>query len=200
MAQSFTKTAWIEDITAVSAAQLNRMEAGIYMASAPIVTVLPSTPVDGQECNLLADATAGIVWHLVYRSASGKWHYTGGLPMVSGTGRMSTASTGYTTLAGGARIVVPVAGNYRITGGCAPFINTTPQDAYFGYRTSLGDSQLIRAEPNANNQYAGGNLHGPPQATGQLAAAATIDAIFRTSAGTASYDDPWLAIEPITCG
>src|SRR4029077_6354783 len=47
----------------------------------PLVTSLPGSPVDGQECYYQADATAGIVWHLRYRAAATgpyKWEYLGG--------------------------------------------------------------------------------------------------------------------------
>jgi hypothetical protein len=34
-----------------------------------LVTALPATPVDGQECHFVADATNGVVWHMKYRAA-----------------------------------------------------------------------------------------------------------------------------------
>src|SRR3954451_5923766 len=96
MGAPYTKTAWVEDVTATSAANFNNMEAGIFLASAPIVTSLPATPVDGQECNYLADATNGVMWHLVYRAADAKWYYTGGPPLAS-DGNASADQTTATT-------------------------------------------------------------------------------------------------------
>jgi len=56
----------------------NAVNAGVFMA---VVSSLPSSPVNGQDCYYLADATNGVVWHLKYRSASAstfKWEYVGG--------------------------------------------------------------------------------------------------------------------------
>jgi hypothetical protein len=129
--QSFTKTAWTDNaLPSISAAQLNRIESGIFLASAPLVTVLPSTPVDGQECNYLADATNGVVWHLVYRSATGKWHYTGG-PELYGyiLTEESTTSGAFTDLTTpGPSLTAPLAGTYDLEWNFRGY-NTASQNA-----------------------------------------------------------------------
>lgn len=57
------------------------------MPAAPsLVSVLPSSPYDGQEVyfQTTAMATAGIVWHLRYRAAASgsyKWEFLGGPPL-----------------------------------------------------------------------------------------------------------------------
>lgn len=54
---------------------------GISAIAPPLVSALPGSPVDGQECYYVADATAGVVWHLRYRAASVnayKWEFVGG--------------------------------------------------------------------------------------------------------------------------
>src|SRR4051794_8367816 len=116
MAAPYTKTPWIEDVTQTSPANLNNMESGIFLASAPVVTSLPVSPVDGQEVNYLADATAGVIWHLVYRSASGKWHYTGGPPIVCYTnGADQIVYRGAWAIpASESSLVLPLAGDYDI--------------------------------------------------------------------------------------
>jgi hypothetical protein len=46
-----------------------------------LVTSLPSSPVDGQVIDYVADATNGVVWRFRYRSASAsayKWEFIGG--------------------------------------------------------------------------------------------------------------------------
>lgn len=46
-----------------------------------LVSTLPASPYDGQEVFYLADAAAGVVWHLCYRAASPsayKWEFVGG--------------------------------------------------------------------------------------------------------------------------
>lgn len=124
MAQAYVQTPWKPKgdpaALVVSSARLNNAEAGIYLASAPIVTSLPATPVDGQECNYLADATNGVVWHLVYRSATGKWHMTGGPPLYGevangGNGIPSTAYGDPGTA--GPSVVLPLAGTYLLEYG-----------------------------------------------------------------------------------
>jgi hypothetical protein len=52
----------------------------------PVVTALPTSPVDGQECYFVADAANGIKWHLKYNASSSsayKWEYLGGPPLTS---------------------------------------------------------------------------------------------------------------------
>lgn len=59
----------------------------------PVVTALPTSPVNGQECYYLASAADGVVWHLKYRSGSTsahKWEYVGGPPTLA----VSTGSSG----------------------------------------------------------------------------------------------------------
>jgi hypothetical protein len=91
--------------------------------SAPLVSVLPASPVDGQECIYLADATKGILWHLRYRTASTspyRWEYIGGSTLrVESVGGIDwntteqTASIFATTLpTPGPAITVPLAGEY----------------------------------------------------------------------------------------
>lgn len=56
--------------------------AGWYqMSSSTLVTSLPTSPVNGQMIDYVADATNGIVWRFRYRSASSspyKWEFVGG--------------------------------------------------------------------------------------------------------------------------
>jgi hypothetical protein len=55
--------------------------AGSALQPPPLVSTLPSNPVDGAEVYFLADATNGIIWHLRYRAASAsayKWEFLGG--------------------------------------------------------------------------------------------------------------------------
>lgn len=86
-------------------------------AYAPIVTGLPSSPVDGQECKFQADATNGINWHLRYNAASGsayKWEFAGGAELYSFIQtEEATSSTTYTNLATiGPTVTSPLAGEY----------------------------------------------------------------------------------------
>lgn len=78
--------------------------------------LLPSNPVDGQTfiwTPTIASAPA-TVWPAVYRSATGKWHITGGLPaIVSSATGISTATSGSYT-ATGLALTPPVTGAYDV--------------------------------------------------------------------------------------
>lgn len=85
----------------------------------PAVTTLPASPVDGQECYFVANATNGVVWRLRYRAASAsafKWEFVGGAPdylgMPSGTGL--TSPSAITAVPGSPTWTVPLAGDYFV--------------------------------------------------------------------------------------
>lgn len=94
----------------------NAVNAGVAAAT---VTSLPASPVNGQECYYLADATNGVVWHLKYRSASAsayKWECVGGRPLraeVINTQSRSNATYGDLATVGPS-VTVPLAGEYDI--------------------------------------------------------------------------------------
>lgn len=92
------------------------------------VTALPSNPEDAQEIYYVADATNGVVWHLLYRAASSssyKWECVGGPPLYNEvvTGE-STTSTTYAALAtAGPSITLPLAGDYDVEIGFRGYNN-----------------------------------------------------------------------------
>lgn len=86
------------------------------------VTTLPSSPVDGQRCLFLADATNGVVWDLRYRSASSstyKWELAGGGSLTAelSFGESTTSSSNVDLATVGPAITVPLAGDYEIDFG-----------------------------------------------------------------------------------
>lgn len=90
----------------------------VPLASAPLVTSLPSAPIDGQEIRYLADATNGVIWNLRYRAASSssyKWEFIGGSPLYSqGGGFSSITSTSYVNFGTNSSLTIPLAGDYNI--------------------------------------------------------------------------------------
>lgn len=213
MAQAYTQTTWVDGgPPAVSASQLQRMESGIYLSSAPVVTSLPTTPVDGQECNYIADATNGVIWHLVYRSATGKWHMTGGPAMYAevANGGNGVPSTAYGDLGtAGPSLVLPLAGTYvleygymgyfsnqsnanaravgsPLVGGAGPF----DQNAIF-----MGPGFAIPAGQQHNQHAARGKLF-----TG-ITAGSTAAMKFRyENQSPALVDNRWLKATPVMVG
>jgi hypothetical protein len=112
---------------------LNAINAGVFMAT---VTSLPASPVNGQECFYLADATNGVVWHLKYRSASAsayKWECVGGGAMQAEITTLEIRSTtgAFGDMATiGPSVTVPLAGDYDIT--VEAWVETAPVAGTFG--------------------------------------------------------------------
>lgn len=212
MAQAYAKTGWVEEITPTSAANLNNMEGGIYLASAPIVTSLPASPVDGQECNYLADATNGNVWHLVYRATSGKWHMTGGAPLYAevANGGNGIPSTSYGDLGtSGPSLVAPLAGDYLVEYGFEGYFsnigNANPR--------GVGAPQVAGAGPfDQNAIFMGpgfavpaGQQHNQHAARGRkftaVAAGSGISMKYRyENQSPVLLDNRWLKLTPIVVG
>jgi len=94
----------------------------------PVVTSLPPTPTDGQECCFLADAANGVIWRLRYRAfqadgvtpnpSSYKWECIGGSALAAqittAEGTLSSIVTDLATV--GPSITIPLAGEYEFTG------------------------------------------------------------------------------------
>lgn len=84
-----------------------------------LVSILPSTPTDGQEVYFQNTAMGekGIVWHLRFRTASAehKWEFVGGPAMSKGPeGSVEFALKEEKALAGGPSLTVPLAGEYEV--------------------------------------------------------------------------------------
>jgi len=111
---------------------------GITGIAPPLVSALPGSPVDGQECYYQSAAMAalGIVWHLRYRAGGGtfKWECVGA-PALLGEVVTSEqrAATGYGDLATvGPDVTVPLAGEYMVEAGFT-FNAATAMVAYMSY-------------------------------------------------------------------
>jgi len=110
----------------------------------PIHTSLPSSPLDGQVIDYLADSTNGIVWRLRYRSGSSssyKWEFVGGSALSSQimTSEGTSSSTVVDLATVGPVITIPLAGDYDFI-GTAMIGTTAAAGAY-------GDGMLV-AGPN----------------------------------------------------
>jgi hypothetical protein len=91
----------------------------VPLASAPLVTSLPSAPIDGQEIRYVADATNGVIWNLRYRAASSssyKWEFVGGPPLHNSNGSYPGAinSASYVDVPSGANVTAPLDGDYMV--------------------------------------------------------------------------------------
>lgn len=109
------------DIQAL-AVKLDAMPGLAPDTAVPLVSVLPATPVDGQEVYFLANATDGVVWHLRWRTAGGFWECVGGPPLctppindANTTGAGAAWSNQLGDGAGAVGITVPLPGDYFVT-------------------------------------------------------------------------------------
>lgn len=98
------------------------------------VLALPVSPVDGQECYFVADATNGVLWHLRYNAGSAsayKWEFVGGSSLIAENRASQTASAGAWVMGANPSIALPLAGTYECS--YATSLNTTAGGAGQAY-------------------------------------------------------------------
>lgn len=201
MAQAFTQTAWLDgQAPSVAAVQLNRIESGIYLASAPVVSSLPSSPVDGQECNYLADATNGVVWHLIYRSASGKWHMTGGPGLFSQVLSFPNLNQSAYFDWTGPAITVPLLGDYQVELGMRPYkVDGTKFSIWMSFTvgaTAASDTDAVQA---SHDQDTADSVMRTLTKTA-VPAGSLLSSRMRNSGGVWSVNNAWMRVTPIRIG
>lgn len=207
MALAYVKKLWLPGRaggTDVRSADLNNMEAGIYLASAPVVTSLPGSPVDGQEINYLADAANGVLWHFVYNAAAGKWLFTGGPPLFSEAGTPgvdeNTTNLGYTTLATpGPALTLPLAGDYdvmHVYDGYNSGTSTNAMSYQVGAAAAI-DADGGQADFAAANKLA--NVVTRRRKTG-MTAGTLLSARYKVYGGTGNFRNRRMEIYPVRVG
>jgi hypothetical protein len=168
----------------------------------PLVTALPSSPIEGQECHLQTAAMAGysppLMWHLRYRAT--KWCLLGGAPLfaeidpyvppLGGPDRTVTSLT-YVELAVPLTVVVPVVGWYDIELGVGGYHSTAGGLAAMSH--DIGATAAVDNDGLGWQQAGASDVHrvGRSQRK-QLTGTAplTLRAKFRTSTGTATFRGP----------
>lgn len=169
---------------------------------APLVTALPSSPVDGQRVDYLADP-AGVVWPLRYRAAepgAHKW-YAAGATAVHAAVDASVSSTlaAYGDLSGspGPAITLPLAGDFDVTHGAEIDASVggtaTGRQSFAVGATSASDADSVHAGPAVTS-----TPMCQRRKTG-LAASTTITAKYKAPNG-ATFLRRWLAVTPIRVG
>jgi len=123
-----------------------------------IVMSLPSSPVDGQIINYLADAANGIVWRLRYRSAASgsyKWEFVGGSPLRATAAFSFVVGTinTWVDISPTPSITAPLAGDYDIDFGAYITQSTLNQNGRFGV--------INQATPIAPQDIATAEYYGP---------------------------------------
>jgi hypothetical protein len=167
----------------------------------PILSALPGTPTDGQIINYLADATAGVVWRLRYRSASAstyKWEFLGGPSLRAEVATQETIPSGtYGDIATvGPSVTVPLAGDYDIHHGArigGPAFGE--QSISVGGGTAI-DAEGARVSVAATNEF---NVARQVRRAG-ITAASIIRAKYRSSSTSEYAAERWLVVTPVRVG
>lgn len=181
-------------------ANFNAINAAVFM---PVVTSLPGSPIDGQECFFLASATDGTVWHLKYRAGSPnaqKWEPVGGNPLSTDIpAAISTASTTAVALTGPGT-TAPLFGTYRVRFGARAFAPAAGTAALLEIFIGGGATGIVAS---ASADVSGGGMAtfqsivGAATLTG-VAASAQVEIRYRVvGAVTGQYDTRFLELIPI---
>ena len=172
----------------------------------PLVTSLPTNPVDGQEVYYLADAANGVMWRLRYRAASAsiyKWEVIGGAPLyVEITTQESTASITYVGLTtAGPSIALPLAGDYIVEQGLGGYNNAASAWAdYMSYDiggTAAADADAVTLGSNVST-VGQGNAARARRKNGL--GAVTLTSKYKVSGGTGTYNNRWMRVTPVRVG
>lgn len=160
----------------------------------PVVTALPTRPIDGDEVYFLADAAAGVVWHLRYREGNDiayPWEFVGGPPLrETSTGTYSSASTSYADI-GHTALTFPLAGDYDVewathTGGsvATSLVYTALK---FGAAAASDNDAMISQPPGVNYVAAGPSFR-IKRVTG-IAAETELTLSGKVNAGTGQWGE-----------
>lgn len=167
---------------------ISDLAAGLLRQTGAVVTALPTSPVDGEECFFLADDADGVVWHLKYRADSAsayKWEFVGGSSLLEvDGGTTSWSGDAYTASGQPSPITPPLAGDYDAVYTCG-FQNGISADtfnrAYAAlFRGSTGTTLAAIAGLHVYDRPYGGaqaNEHTSFMAQGRLTAVGTDEII-----------------------
>lgn len=181
------------------------------------VTALPSSPVDGQEINFLADPTNGVVWRLRYRAGSSsayKWEYVGGAALYSEAPNAGSPSNNNINVYAaididwaGPRITIPGlsnGGEFDVEMGFTLDPNTSVVSpitwmSYAVSGTAALDGDAVRVSPGGSTQGAGGSFSRIKRKT--FLGGATLTAQYKISVNNyVSIYARFLRVTPVRVG
>lgn len=165
----------------------------------PSVTVLPTSPVDGQEIYF---STSGVLWHMRYRASALYWEFLGGARF------RSKATAAYTCAVPNAweqmsnavfpRFTIPADGVYRFQFGCRFQCINTQVESYFGIGIGTSPHESIRLNMGSfpTGLYIGFQSY-EYQAT--YIAGQIISGMHNTqiAVGNTVYAGQWMHVEPL---
>jgi hypothetical protein len=180
-------------------------ESGQFARFLPVVTALPSSPVDGQQILYQVDTANGIYWHLRYRAASPnahKWEPVGEQqPMYASieTNDNLTVAGGNAWAASatpGPDITPALAGVYRVRFGA--FLNPAQVGAQAQVGVSVGTGNDPATDPIAVNGSGYAVSVSREWKAGAVAAATRFRLMYRDAGtGTSSLSKRWISVLPV---
>lgn len=175
-----------------------------------VTTSLPGSPYDGQEIYFLADATAGIIYHLRYRAASAsayKWEGVGEQPaLFSEVVTLETVSNlaFINPTTPGPSVVNPLAGEYMIELGCTSSYNGNANGIWMSIKFGAITPNVADGFVSSLGGAAAANIRVPGSRAYKkvIAAAGTTLLAQYTNGDTSggSVSNRWLQIKPIRVG
>jgi hypothetical protein len=176
---------------------------GRYLGSR---ATLPSNALDGDVFDLIADATKGITWRLLYRATSAstyKWEYIGGPPLSHRIDtQQGTSSSSYTDLGTvGPQVVVPYIGEYRLQFGTR--VDRVSADGWGEAAPKLGESAVdnngaVTAHVTTLNNFVHTSRSVPVTELGtDSTPGRTVKVQYITSGVTVNFQRRWLEVTPI---
>lgn len=181
----------------------DRLETVLQTIMAPAVASLPASPIDGQACSYLADATNGIIWRFRYRAGSPsalKWEWDGGTPLFAQVASFSNLSqTTYFNWAGPA-ITVPLLGDYRVALGFRPYkFDAGKSAAYMSF--TVGATAALDADAvNSSHDQDTSSADTREVVKLNVPAGSSLASRFRAAAGVWAPANAWMRVQPIRVG
>jgi microcystin-dependent protein len=181
-----------------------------WSSGIPYVTVLPTSPIDGQEVYYqnTAMATYGITWHLRYRASSTsayKWEFVGGSSLISqfdATIQIGTVNT--YTASDGPFVALPLVGDYIIGIGCRMYTNAN-ESCHMSY--DIGATPAVDADcvdyhtGGSQGTYGPATMNAARERLKTALGAVTLTAKYKRQAGTGAYwGSRWMKATPVRVG
>lgn len=170
-----------------------------------VTTSLPTTAVNGQQIDYVADATNGVVWRFRYRSASAssfKWEFVGGSPLISEVANQETLAGAYAALGtAGPIVTLPLAGDYEISIGADINVNVGAGIAYMSYKigaTTAADADSIHAAVTIAGGATECSYARTMRKTGLTAVALTAN--YKTTGTGAFWQRRFMTVTPVRVG
>lgn len=177
------------------------------LGPAPLVTAMPATGrrFDGMIVHYVAESASGKIWTFRYRaagSATYPWEFVGGSPLYEeSSGSSTTASAAYADLAAGAgpNLVNPLAGDYELDFGCFSTGTTATAIQFMALKfgaAAAADADGISLQPPGVAYFCSGQPSRKIERT-IATASTTVEAKYKTNAGTATFEKRWMSMRPI---